>query len=163
MKIKPTDVTQNIESLLSAIDSQHPLSILDFGCGPGRDLMDFTKRGHLATGLDGCANFVSMAELNSKSEVLHEDFINLSLPLNKFDGIFANASLFHVPSSELDRVLKDLASTLKEGGILFSSNPRGSGEGWNGDRWGHYMELDVYEKYLNNAGHNHPSISNSLK
>ena len=46
--------------------------------------------------------------------------------LAHFAGIFANASLFHVPSSELARVLRDLATTLKDGGVLFCSIPRGS-------------------------------------
>ncbi|HEX8479202.1 MAG TPA: SAM-dependent methyltransferase, partial [Telluria sp.] len=47
------DVSQNIDALLSAITAPMPYAILDFGCGPGRDLATFTRLGHQATGLDG--------------------------------------------------------------------------------------------------------------
>jgi SAM-dependent methyltransferase len=149
---KDHDVTQNINSLLKTIEGEGPHHILDFGCGPGRDLEAFTTLGHKATGLDGCENFVQMARDFSKCDVLHQDFISLNLESNIYDGIFANASLFHVPSTELLRVLKELRDSLKDNGILFSSNPRGNEEGWNGQRWGHYMELDTYREFLELAG-----------
>ena len=52
----------------------------------------------------------------------------MQLPESRFDGIFANASLFHVPSQELPGVLLELFKTLKPRGVLFSSNPRGNNE-----------------------------------
>ena len=52
----------------------------------------------------------------------------MQLPESRFDGIFANASLFHVPSQELTTVLLTLFRTLKPRGVLFSSNPRGNNE-----------------------------------
>ena len=55
----------------------------------------------------------------------------------RFDGIFANAALFHVPSQELPRVLRQLHAALKPGGVLFSSNPGGENEeGWDRGRYG---------------------------
>jgi len=45
-----------------------------------------------------------------------------------------------------------LHSTLREGGILFISNPRGDGEGWSGQRYGHYMQIDTSELFLASAG-----------
>ena len=149
---KDHDVKQNINALLDSITSEPPHHILDFGCGPGRDLISFKALGHNVTGLDGCENFVSMAKNNSKCEVLHQNFLELSLPKNEYDGIFANASIFHIPSEELERVLKELHASLKKGGILFSSNPRGATEGWTGDRWSNCMELKIYESYLKKAG-----------
>lgn len=146
------DVSQNYEALLSAISSTPPFKILDFGCGPGRDLTHFEKQGHEATGLDGCPEFCQMAREKTSCEVLHQDFLNLSLPSEYYDGVFANASLFHVPSSELPRILKELHAALKPEGILFSSNPRGSEEGWKGQRYGHYMEFEVYGSFLQEAG-----------
>lgn len=85
-------------------------------------------------------------------EILHQKFLSLELPLHAFDGIFANASLFHVPSQELPRVLDDLNTTLRPGGILFLSNPRGNGEGWSGQRYGHYMQVDTSKLFLEDAG-----------
>lgn len=147
------DVSQNIGSLLGHIEAQPPYAILDFGCGPGRDLRTFRALGHAAIGLDGAAEFVAMARAQSGCEVWQQDFLRLDLPGARFDGIFANASLFHVPSRELPRVLRQLHAALKAGGVLFSSNPRGGNEeGWNGGRYGVYHDLDNWRRYLTGAG-----------
>jgi len=61
--------------------------------------------------------------------------------------------LFHVPLQELPRVLKQLHGTLKPGGVLFSSNPRGDNrEGWNGPRYGSYHDLEAWRGLLTAAG-----------
>lgn len=146
------DVSQNINALLTALDAKPQLSILDFGCGPGRDLRAFQDLGHHPTGLDGCARFVDMARACSGAPVLHQDFLALSLPEAFFDGIFANASLFHVPSHALPRVLGELKRALKIRGILFCSNPRGDSEGWQGDRYGCHFELERWLEFFNAAG-----------
>jgi SAM-dependent methyltransferase len=87
--------------------------------------------GHTAIGLDGAAAFAAMARADTGCEIWQQDFLDLELPSNRFDGIFANASLFHVPSQELPRVLRQLHAALKPAGVLFSSNPRGENdEGW---------------------------------
>ncbi len=131
------DVSQNIDALLRHVHGSAPLSILDFGCGPGRDLRAFKALGHRPVGLDGCPQFVAMARADSGCEVWQQDFLALDLPAERFDGIFANAVLFHIPSQELPRVLGELRSSLKPGGALFSSNPRGDNqEGWSGERYG---------------------------
>jgi len=120
------DVSQNIAAMLQYIESERPFTILDFGCGSGAEL------GHVAIGLEGAAQFAAMARAYSGCEVWQQDFLKLDLPDNYFDGVFANASLFHVPSQELPRVLLELRACLKPGCVLFSSNPRGHNEeGWN--------------------------------
>ena len=146
------DVSQNIAALLRHMEGQPPLQILDLGCGPGRDLRTFTAMGHSAVGLDGCTSFVNMARADSGCEVWLQDFLNLELPAARFDGVFANAVLFHIPSQELPRVLRQLHATLKPGGVLFSSNPRGENqEGWNGDRYGAYYDLENWRTLLGAA------------
>src|ERR1700692_4704976 len=87
------DVSQNIAALLRFIESVPPFTILDFGCGPGRDLKAFAERGHIAVGLEGAAHFAVMARAHSGCEVWQQDFLKLDLPDNRFDGIFANAAL----------------------------------------------------------------------
>ena len=148
------DVSQNMAALLRHIHGAPPYRTLDFGCGPGRDLKAFTAMGHIATGLDGTAAFVSMARDESGCEVWHQDFLSLDLPDHRFDGIFANASLFHIPTKELPRVLRQLYAALKPGGVLFSSNPRGDNqEGWSGGRYGAYHDLEAWRAYLTAAGY----------
>lgn len=147
------DVRQNIDALLGYIQPPVPFTILDFGCGPGRDLKTFATLGHHPIGLEGAERFVHMARAHSGCEVWHQSFLALDLPPAHFDGVFANASLFHVPGQELPRVLKDLHATLKPGGVLFSSNPRGQGqEGWSGGRYGAYHDLENWRAHMTAAG-----------
>ena len=147
------DVSQNIASLLKYIEGEPPFIVLDFGCGPGRDLKVFTDLGHISVGLEGSANFVAMARAYSACEVWHQDFLKLQLPAAHFDGVYANASLFHVPGQELPRVLRELRATLKPGGVLFSSNPRGQNEeGWNGGRYGTHLDLETWRAFMTEAG-----------
>jgi SAM-dependent methyltransferase len=145
------DVTQNYAALLGAIACSPPFAILDLGCGPGRDLAYFRSLGHDAVGLDGSARFVEMAR-ETGCEVLHQSFLALALPLGRFDGVFANASLFHVPRAELPRVLGELRAALKPQGVLFSSNPRGEDtEGWSGPRYGAYHSLESWRAIVTAA------------
>jgi SAM-dependent methyltransferase len=149
------DVSQNYAALLDAIEGTPPFTILDVGCGPGRDLAWFKAKGHVAVGVDGAARFVEMARASTGCEVLHQSFLELSLEPARFDGVFANASLFHVPAQELPRVLSELYAALRPGGVLFTSNPRGyeeDSEGYKGRRYGAYHTLETWRRYVAAAG-----------
>ena len=146
------DVSQNINAFLQALPQDRILDILDFGCGPGRDLAKFKQLGHRPTGLDGSKSFCTMAQQYSGCNVFHQDFLSLDLKSNSFDGIYANASMFHIPSQELTNVLLACHRALKPKGILFTSNPRGNAEGWQGERYGHYMEFEQSQSFLEQAG-----------
>lgn len=150
---KDHDVSQNIAALLRHINGTAPFRILDFGCGPGRDLREFTRLGHIAIGLDGSEALAQMARSDSNCEVWVQNFLNLKLPDDFFDGVYANASLFHVPLNCLQRVLSQLRQALKPEGVLFSSNPRGHDqEGWNGPRYGVYHSLEGWRQQMQQAG-----------
>jgi SAM-dependent methyltransferase len=149
---KDHDVAQNYAAFLAPFPKNKILDILDLGCGPGRDVKYFQSLGHRPIGLDGSEVFCSMAREYTGCQILHQKFLNLEISASAFDGIFANAALFHVPSQELPRVLYDLYTALRPGGILFSSNPRGNDEGWSGQRYGHYMQLDASKLFLEDAG-----------
>jgi len=67
--------------------------------------------------------------------------------------VFANASLFHVPSQELPRILLELRETLRPRGVLFCSNPRGnSEEGFSDGRYSCFFDLDTWGNYVRAAG-----------
>ncbi len=147
------DVSQNINALLAAVEGEPPFDILDLGCGPGRDLKTFRDLGHRAVGLDGAGKFVVMARAHSGCEVWQQDLLSLALPTERFDGVFANAVLFHLPSTELPTVLRRIREGLRLRGVLFCSNPRGPNrEGWFGERYGHYCELERWREFMHAAG-----------
>ena len=150
---KDHDVSQNIAALLQHINGQAPFDILDLGCGPGRDLKVFKALGHHPIGLEGASALAAMARQNSDCEVWEQNFLDLHLPHQHFDGIFANAVLFHVPSAALPRVLQQLHETLKDQGVLFCSNPHGNDqEGWQGARYGAYHSLASWSQFMQAAG-----------
>ncbi len=147
------DVSQNIDALLGELDGPGPHRILDLGCGPGRDLSSFLERGHDPVGLDGARAFVDMARSRTGVEVYLQNFLALELEPQSFDGVFANASLFHVPSGELPQVLERLRACLRPGGVLFASNPRGdNSEGWSGKRYCVYHDFEGWRRFALAAG-----------
>jgi SAM-dependent methyltransferase len=130
-----------------------PFTILDFGCGPGRDLEAFADLGHVAIGLEGAERFAAMARDHSGCTVWRQDFLALDLPADHFGGIFANAALFHVPRQELARVLGELHAALKPDGVLFSSNPHGRDEeGWSHGRYGACYSPETWRRCVAAAG-----------
>jgi SAM-dependent methyltransferase len=89
------DVKQNIAALLQWIEGKPPFRILDFGCGPGRDLKVFSELGHIAVGLEGAAHFAEMARTHSGCKVWQQDFLKLDLPNKHFDAVlnFSSTSM----------------------------------------------------------------------
>ena len=137
------DVRQNIDALLAPLLADDParkLDILDVACASGRDLRAFSRMGHRAVGLDGVPAFCDMSRSLCAEwgcEVWQQSLTSLELPAARFDGIFANACLFHIPSAALPGALVALRGALRPGGVLFSSNAHGFGEdreGWTAGR-----------------------------
>lgn len=94
-----------------------------------------------------------MARAFSGAEVWVQDFIALDLPEALFDGIFANASLFHVPAQSIETTLAALWRALRPGGVLFSSNPRGHDEqGFADGRFGVFYREDTWLQLVKNCG-----------
>lgn len=150
---KDHDVDQNRAALLDELEGDAPFAILDVGCGPGRDLAYFSGLGHEAVGVEGAAEMARMARELTGCRVLEQNFLSLNLPNGHFDGIFANASLFHVPKSELPRILRQLCASLKSRGVLFTSNPRGDNvEVMNGERFCALHDYHSWRDFVTAAG-----------
>jgi SAM-dependent methyltransferase len=102
-------------------------AILDAGCGSGRDALCFARLGHHVRAFDASPSLVSLAErhLGQPVECLRFQDVNWN---NQFDGIWACASLLHVPAAELPGVMQRLRNALKPRGILYASFKYGKGE-----------------------------------
>jgi hypothetical protein len=96
--------------------------------------MHFKQRGYKVTAFDACEQLVSLSSGLLKQSVLHLSFQELAFE-NEFDGVWACASLLHIPRREMDDVLGQLAKALKESGVLYASFKYGDREEWRGERF----------------------------
>ncbi|MDF2614473.1 MAG: SAM-dependent methyltransferase [Clostridia bacterium] len=119
--------------------------ILDAGCGSGRDSLNFKKLGYQVTAIDASDELCKLARTYIGQEVLKLRFQNITFE-NHFDGIWACASLLHVPSTELRNVIGKLAKALKPEGILFASFKYGTFEGERNGRYFHDLTEEKAEK-----------------
>jgi SAM-dependent methyltransferase len=113
-------------------------SILDAGCGSGRDSLAFVRAGYAVTAFDGSSEMVRLASAHTGLAVHHLRFSDVSWR-DVFDGIWACASLLHVPGSELPDCVSRLVRALRPGGVMFLSFKYGDGERWNGRR--HFTDM----------------------
>ena len=147
------DLQSDYDLFLRHLKGSGPFELLDLGCGPGRDLRYFASLGHRVMGVDGSARFVAMARAYSGCVVLRQNFLRLRLPTERFDGVFASASLFHIPPADLHKVLASMRAALTPEGVLLTLNPRGRDEqGWLGDRFCCYYRLATWRRKLTEAG-----------
>lgn len=107
-------------------------SILDLGCGSGRDLMAFTDAGHTATGVDSSEEMCALARRHSGCKVYNTSFAEFT-PCRQHDGVWAMASLVHLSDKDMPDALDQIWSWLKKGGIFYASFKDKSGAGVGSD------------------------------
>ena len=108
--------------------------ILDFGCGSGRDTKAFLDAGFRAEAADGSAELCAKASAYTGISVKQMLFTDLEAR-SRYDGIWACASLLHLPRRELKTVLTKIETALKKGGILYASFKYGEQEGLRDGRY----------------------------
>ena len=141
------DMTQHHEEFLKLIPENG--TILDAGCGSGRDSLKFKSLGYDVTAIDGSEEMCKLASEYSGINVKHMQFQDIDF-IDEFDGIWASASLLHVPSTEIEMVLEKMKKSLMENGILYASFKYGDFEG---ERNGRYFNdltestaIELFEK-----------------
>ena len=125
--------------------------VLDAGCGSGRDSLFFMRQGYRVTMLDASAAMCRCAEKLTGQKALHKTFAEI-INEKQFDGIWANASLLHVPEQELEKVLKILHRALKDDGVLYASWKYGEAERRDGERFYCDMTEEKLKKLLRRTG-----------
>lgn len=94
--------------------------ILDLGCGTGRDLKAFLSLGFDAHGLDGSAQLAeySARRLSDPGRVRHQSFQDFNDAPGSWDGIWAMASLIHVPRNDRQDIFQKVLASLKPNGVF---------------------------------------------
>ncbi len=112
--------------------------ILDFGCGSGRDTRAFLRQGFQVTAVDGSAKMCRLASEFTGIPVKQMRFQELD-DKNAYDGIWACASILHLPKNELPGVMVRMREALKDHGLIYTSFKYGDFEGWIGERYFTYF------------------------
>ena len=139
-------------------------NILDIGCGPGRDSRYFEENGLFSIGIDITPEFIAMAKENSPgSEFSQMDARYLAFPEGRFDGVWACASLLHLPREDMPMAIGEAYRALKDGGLLFVSLKEGSGERYVGERYFSYYSENEITGILEDAGFTIVSVEKEKK
>lgn len=142
------DMSSHHEEFLKLLPEK--ACILDCGCGSGRDAKYFKELGNNVLAIDGSEEMCKLASEYLGDEVLHMQFQEIDFS-NKFDGIWASASLLHVPSTEIADVLKRLKISLKENGILYASFKYGEFEGERNGRYFNDLDENTSKELFENT------------
>ena len=108
--------------------------ILDYGCGAGRDSRYFIQKGYSVEAIDGSAEMVRIASKTAGIPVKQMLFGDLE-ETEKYDGIWACASILHVPFAQMADIYNRMYRALKENGILYVSYKYGDFEGLRNSRY----------------------------
>lgn len=119
--------------------------ILDLGCGSGRDSKAFLEKGFKVVSVDGSEKLCNIVSSYIGQEVIFTTFQNFKSDI-KFNGIWACASLLHLPYKDLKEVIKNLRNNLKEEGYFYLSFKYGEFEG---ERNGRYFTNMTEKKFRN--------------
>ncbi len=122
-------------------------SILDFGCGSGRDTRYFLQKGYCVTALDGSAELCRIAEEKTGISVIQMDFNDFD-EQDQYDGIWACSSILHLPKQELKNVLVHMEKALHNDGIIYTSFKYGDFSGMRNGRYFTDFTEDIFKMFV---------------
>ena len=122
--------------------------ILDFGCGSGRDSRYFLNKGYQVEAIDGSHEMVKIASKLTGLNVKQMMFNELD-ECEKYDGIFACASILHVPYTELSDIFRRLKKAVKKNGFIYVSFKYGEYEGYRNGRYFTDLNEERFQNILN--------------
>lgn len=138
--IKTTDIYNEFINMVKPSGK-----VLDLGCGSGRDSLYFKNAGYYVTSIDGSIELAKEAQKLIKQEVIVSKFEDFRSN-EKFDGIWACASLLHVRRENIEGVLRNLTNNLNKGSVFYLSFKYGDNE-YIDDK-GRYFNCYIEETFM---------------
>lgn len=123
-------------------------SILDFGCGSGRDTKCFLEQGYHVEAIDGSVELCKLASEYTGIKVKNMFFQELA-EVEKYDGIWACSSILHLPIDELTKIMNKMAVALRGNGIIYTSFKYGTFSGERNGRFFTDMTKETFADLLN--------------
>ena len=139
------DFTQTQNKFLNDLNPGD--SILDFGCGSGRDTKYFLEAGMKVDAIDGSEEMCRIASEYTGIKVQQMLFQELGAH-DQYDGIWACASILHLPKNDLKIVLQKMATALKTHGIIYTSFKYGEFEGERNGRYFTDFTIDTFQTFI---------------
>lgn len=127
-------------------------TILDFGCGSGRDTKYFLSKGYSVDAIDGSEELCKIASEFTGIPVKHMLFAELD-ETEKYDGIWACASILHVEKDKLPDILEKMTNALKTNGVIYASFKYGEFEGEKNCRYFTYLTEESFKEVVKNISH----------
>jgi SAM-dependent methyltransferase len=166
--------TAEVRAALDEFSSSlHPGAvILDIGSGGGRDSRYFFEKGFKVIGVDFSEKMISEAKkIEARVDYRIMNFEQLDFPKENFDGIWANASLHHIPKENIQKVLRDILDLLKSGGIFFIKIKQGDSDGFRENekfgkkitRYFAYYQPEEIEALVRSAGFSIMKIQKTIQ
>lgn len=122
-------------------------SILDFGCGSGRDTKYFLEKGYRVEATDGSSELCKLASVFTGIEVKEMLFQDLDAS-GKYEGIWACSSILHLPKQELLPVIQKMCNALKDNGVIYTSFKYSNFEGERNGRYFTDFTEDTFDKFM---------------
>lgn len=142
------DISEQYDRFLKYIPNGG--KILDFGCGSGRDAKAFLQKGYCVNAIDGSSELCRLASDYCGIPVKCMDFYDLP-DTEKYDGIWACASLLHIPKNEMPIILSKMEKALTHNGIIYASFKLGDFEGNRNGRFFSDVNPVIFEEMISDV------------